>query len=209
MNSLLVALLLAQTTIYAWTDKSGVQHFTDDLSTIPKGVKVRTTEGEVVSRIDADVKANPPKVVAQAKDEKPAAPNLSEQQWRQIFRDATRKVENLEQDIERDRKQVEEVNGMPIRAGFTCATGWWSQPVYGTTVNAGVGQTGQGSTVTVGSGPSVMPTVAPCYYSHNPEFERVRERLASNRRELVRAREDLADLDRRASFAAVPREWRR
>lgn len=205
MVSLLLALVLTQTTIYAWTDKHGVTHYTDDLTTIPRGVKVRTTEGDVVSRIESDVTANPPPkrvAVRPQQPEAPVPPSTSEQQWRQLFRDALRKIENLEEDIERDRKQVEEVNGMPLRAGFVCNQGWWGSPGYGTHVSVN-GAPLTGSTITT------LPTVAPCYYSLNPEFERVRERLASNRRELIRAKEDLADLDRRASFASVPREWRR
>lgn len=197
MITLLTALLLAQATIYSWTDKKRVEHFTDDLSTIPKGVKVRTTEGAVVSRIESDVVVNKPVVTQQVK---PATvdPLASEQQWRALFRAAYRRVSDLEEDIERDRKQVEEVNGMPIRAGFTCAQGWWGGSGYGPTLSVN----GGGITSTTG------PAAVPCYYSLNPEFERVRERLASNRRELLRAKADLDDLDRRASFAAVPREWR-
>ena len=43
--ALLVAALLGQT-IYEWTDSRGEVHFTDDKSSIPKGAKVKTTEGE-------------------------------------------------------------------------------------------------------------------------------------------------------------------
>ncbi|PZR07060.1 MAG: hypothetical protein DI536_28810 [Archangium gephyra] len=203
MITLLTAWLLAQATIYSWTDKKGVEHFTDDLSTIPKGVKVRTTEGAVVSRIESDVVVNKPVVTQQAKPA-PDTSLASEQQWRSLFRAAYRRVSDLEEDIERDRKQVEEVNGMPIRAGFTCAQGWWGSAGYGSTlmVNGGGLSASTGPTITT------LPTVAPCYYSLNPEYERVRERLASNRRELLRAKADLDELERRASFAAVPREWR-
>jgi hypothetical protein len=49
----------------------------------------------------------------------------------------------------------------------------------------------------------------PCFFGLNPEWERIRERLERNRREVVRAREDLADLERRAAFEAVPLHWRR
>ena len=50
---------------------------------------------------------------------------------------------------------------------------------------------------------------APCLFTLNPEFERAKERLELNRKALARAKTELADLDRRASFEAVPREWRR
>lgn len=208
MLPLLTALLLSQATIYSWTDKKGVQHFTDDLSSIPKGVKVRTTEGDVVSRIESEPAKPQQKQLAAAPVQPPPAPPkndalAAEQHWRSLFREATRRVENLKEDIERDRKQVEEVNGMPLRAGYTCAMGWWGQPTMGTAVTV------NGAPLTTTSTVSVLPGVAPCYYSLNPEFERVRERLESNRRELVRAKSDLEDLERRASFASVPREWRR
>ncbi len=42
--ALLLSLSLAQATTYVWTDQEG-DHYTNDPSTIPKGVKVRTTEG--------------------------------------------------------------------------------------------------------------------------------------------------------------------
>jgi len=50
--ALLVAALLGQT-IYEWTDSRGEVHFTDDKSSIPKGAKVKTTEGEEINTIEA------------------------------------------------------------------------------------------------------------------------------------------------------------
>ena len=47
--ALLVTTALLGQTVYEWTDAQGESHFTDDLSSIPKGVKVRTTEGEEIS----------------------------------------------------------------------------------------------------------------------------------------------------------------
>lgn len=51
--ALVVAALLGQT-MYEWTDSKGEVHFTDDRSTIPKGAKVKTTEGEDVSSISGE-----------------------------------------------------------------------------------------------------------------------------------------------------------
>jgi hypothetical protein len=69
------------------------------------------------------------------------------------------------------------------------------------------------STATHFGGPQVATQTpmysAPCGFSTNPEFDRIRDRLERNRREVVRAREELADLDRRASYEAVPQQWRR
>ncbi len=217
MSPLLLALVIvAQSTVYVWTDKDGLEHFTDDLASVPRGVKVRTTEGAAISRIEPDTSKNVRPAVVSAASE-PTLPSASEQGWRQLFRDARTRVRVLEEDIEADRTRVEEVNGLPLTAQFNCATGFYPQPVV-------VG--GATTTVVVGGqpapGPGVRATVtgtvvhrfpplyaAPCFSGFNPEFERVRERLDKNRRELVRAREELADLERRASFEAVPLHWRR
>ncbi len=214
----LLLLLLVQAQVYTWTDASGVEHFTDDLRIVPRGVKVRTTEGAEISRIDSDVKKPAVVVVAGAPSE-PVAPSTSEETWRRLFREARTRVTVLEEDIEADRTKVEEVNGMPINARFTCQTGWWGPPpmlVVNGASSMGVTATGQvlpGVSVTGSvSGTTIIRQplyVAPCAFNLNPEFERVRERLEKNRRELPRAREELADLERRASFEAVPLHWRR
>lgn len=216
MSPLLLALVVVQSTVYAWTDKSGLEHFTDDLSTIPRGVKVRTTEGVEISRIDSDVTRNPRPLTAPVAPSEPAVPSASEQTWRQLFKDARNRVIVLEEDIEADRKRVEEVSGLPVSPRFSCATGWWGPPAVITTgsvvingqILPGVGVTTSVTGRTTVRPPTVVP-VAPCFYGLDPEFERVRERLEKNRREVVRAREDLADLERRASFEAVPLHWRR
>ena len=45
--TVLIAALLGQT-VYTWTDAQGEEHYTDDPSTIPKGVKAKTmAQGEV------------------------------------------------------------------------------------------------------------------------------------------------------------------
>jgi hypothetical protein len=49
----------------------------------------------------------------------------------------------------------------------------------------------------------------PCVFAFNPEFERAKERLELNRKALARVKAEAADLERRASFEGVPREWRR
>ena len=211
VSPLLLALVIAQATVYVWTDKEGVEHFTDDLASVPRGVKVRTTEGAPISRIEPDTAKNVRPAVVVPPTE-PALPSASEQGWRQLFRDAKTKVRVLEEDIDADRKKVEEVNGLPVTGQFTCASGfYYPQPVIvgGATVVVS-GQPAPG--ISVGATVTHRPPVLyppPCFYGLNPEFERVRERLDRNRRELVRAREELADLERRASFEAVPLHWRR
>lgn len=69
MHALLVALVLSQT-VYVWTDAKGVEHFTDDQSTIPKGAKVRTTAGNdlnVVSSEKTDAKKTTATTTPQSK----------------------------------------------------------------------------------------------------------------------------------------------
>ncbi len=203
-----------QSAVYSWTDKAGVEHFTDDLTSIPRGVKVRSTEGAEISRIDSDLTRNPrPAVAAQVSE--PAVPTTSEQAWRALFREARTKVSELEEEIESDRTKVEEVNGLPVRTGFICNTGFVNQPIVttgGVVVNGqplpglGVSAWVTGTTVI---NQQVPLYASPCFFSFNPEFERIRERLDKNRRGVVRAREELAELERRASFEAVPLHWRR
>ncbi len=52
MHALLLALVLTQT-IYEWTDAKGVTHYTDNPSSIPAGVKPRTTSGGAVTVLPA------------------------------------------------------------------------------------------------------------------------------------------------------------
>jgi Domain of unknown function (DUF4124) len=173
----------AAQTIYTWVDRNGATHFTDDPSTAPRGVKVRTTEGAELSHISADRPAAAPDAgvmpTAPAASE-PEVPSTAEQQWRRQFLDAHARVATLEDDVERDRLQVEDVNGLPINASFNCS---WGGQQYGGRY------------------------VVPC--GSNPEYQRLKERLATNRRALERAKTELDDLERRASYAGVPREWRR
>ena len=61
MTLTLVLAVLSGQVIYEWVDAKGQSHFTDDRSTIPKGVKPRETKGAEVSV----VRASPP---AQATD---------------------------------------------------------------------------------------------------------------------------------------------
>jgi hypothetical protein len=248
VSPLLLALLVTQATVYAWTDKAGVEHFTDDLSTIPRGVKVRTTDGAEISVLvikDKDENKAEKKTEAPAPPSAPSgpeAPSVAELTWRQLFRDARKKVTVLEEEIEADRLKVEEVSGLPLSFGLNC--GFYGGGYYGgyrpgyfpgaarvppvNSTGVAVTATGQpipgvsvGATVT-GTTVIVPPTVStgfvtpypsgygtPCGYAFSPEFAMIRDRLDRNRRELPRAREELADLERRASFEAVPLEWRR
>jgi hypothetical protein len=148
-------------------------------------VKVRTTEGLELSNVPAQPPAPIPDAgvavpgPVPARPSGPAAPDDSEVRWRALFREAHAKVVTLEEEVERDRKQVEEINGMPVTGTYTC----YARQTSGTRY------------------------VVPC--GSNAEHTRLKERLATNRSALERAKVDLDDLERRASFAGVPREWRR
>lgn len=64
----LAALLLLSTaanaqTIYRWTDKKGEVHYSDDMSTVPKGAKLETTEGEELMVVPAPLPSVVPKTI--------------------------------------------------------------------------------------------------------------------------------------------------
>lgn len=224
--------------VYTWTDAEGVQHYTDDRRLVPRDAKARTTEGAHVNVVStnaekaqpaapsaptgADVQAAAAQVQAAAAAQVQAALRNEEDTWRRRFREARERILELEDEIEVDRRRVEEVDGLPLGAGWTCPVGFalpyppaLRPPVAGAGVAVG-GQVAPGWTVGMGAGaawspgwtwPSVVTT--PCWYGFSPEYEKARDRLARNRKALSRAKEALADLERRAAFEAVPLEWRR
>jgi hypothetical protein len=53
VHALLVLVVLSQ--VFVWTDSRGEQHFTDDRSSIPSGVKVRTTDGAELSVVSSGI----------------------------------------------------------------------------------------------------------------------------------------------------------
>jgi hypothetical protein len=191
-------------TIYTWVGADGVEHFTDDRSTAPKGARLRTTEGEVISSLQMQAPKSAPGAGADAGvGVAPAAPvdpsaAADELTWRTLFRDARERVASLEDAVEADRKQVEGDSGAPMTGQYLC-----SPSVTGVGL-AGRGQVG-GLTVVAPVGVSFSP----CVYVPNPQFEQLRQRLALNRKALERAKADLSDLERRAAFVGVPNEWRR
>jgi hypothetical protein len=169
-------------------------------------VKVRTTDGAEVSRIDGEVKpvraAVATTIKGPAPEPQPNLPSQSEQYWRATFKALRERVAELEGDVEADRQLIEGTHGLPQTARFSCYPGaWWAT---GSTVIVN-GQALPGGGVVTGAPGTAYG--APCFF--NPEFERVRDRLDKNRRALTRARDELAELERRASFEAVPLHWRR
>lgn len=223
-RSLLLSLLVGSTVVaqvYTWTDKDGVTHFTDNPGSVPANVKAKQTEGAEISTValPREEERPAPKTVAPSKAVVvvEAEPNRAEREWRASFREANERIARLQDEIEVDRKKVEDLNGLPAGGRYQClyGGGWMVPGGTGSSVTVtgqgglGVGVNGSvvvSNTVVV---PNTGVAVAPCVYTLNPEFERAKERLELNRKALARAKTELSELDRRASFEGVPREWRR
>ncbi|MBK7864794.1 MAG: DUF4124 domain-containing protein [Archangiaceae bacterium] len=224
-------------TIYRFTDAHGTVHFTDDASSIPSGVKAVTTEGEELSNTGTPMKISAP--AAQSAQPEPVAvsgqalPSKEEEYWREQFRAAREKVRSLEDELAVDTRRFEDPSRTPLGPSVVCPYGYG----YGAGFAPGVsvvqrGNLGASASLPLGNGAQVsvsgsttrsvrQSTVAPfgsagygyagygygCWVGG--EYTRVRERLERNRASLARAREELADLERRAAFNAVPLEWRR
>ncbi len=177
-------------TMYRWTDRSGEVHYTDDKSTIPKGVKAETTEGDALSEMEAPPPERPaPKTRTKAPSQvgiepQQQGPSNAEMFWRSEFGRLRERIRDLEDEIAEDKKKVDDPTLLPAQI-LQCAPGQVrpnGMPVGGT---------------------------GGCYYLPNPEYQRTQDRLSSNERALTRAKADLKELERRAANEAVPLEWRR
>jgi hypothetical protein len=233
--------------VYTWTDPDGTVHYTDNPASVPGTIKAKTTTGVAISMVSGaprDAGASSPPTVAVPSG--PASPTAQSEQrrieyeWRAAFRDVAERQARLEDEIEVDRRKVEDVDGLPVAARYQCfnggfapffgpgptvmvtpgAVGSASQVTTGSSFGVGVGQGVGGVSVGVGGGVVVTQNrffnatgtgvmAQPCVFAFNPEFERAKERLELNRKALARVKAEAADLERRASFEGVPREWRR
>lgn len=215
--SVLIVLLVAAPAhpqaFYRWVDAAGTTHYTDNAASIPKGATVFATEGEPISELGKPGPAPAPtaKVEPQPVGLDPAVPSSSEQFWRGQFRAAREKIRSLEDEISADRHRVEDANGLPVGLSYSCAPSWsgYVPPVrYGSSIVIGP----QGAQAYFGPVPQpsyVHPGFGLCIQTINPEYDRVRDRLEKNRSALQRAKDELHELERQASFEAVPLEWRR
>jgi len=231
VSFLVVIASVASAQVFTWVDTDGVAHFTDNPSSVPAHVKARVTAGDDISTVTlAETKPVAVQVTSPGAPASIAAqdPGRAEREWRAAFHDVNERIARLEDEIEADRKKVEDVNGLPVGARYQCLNGYgfgWGAPGFGVVQGGGtsisVGGTSQGIPgFAVGVGVGVTQTTqvlvansgvmtTPCIFVLNPEFEHAKERLELNRKALTRAKTELADLDRRAGFEAVPREWRR
>lgn len=188
--------------VYRWADSEGGVHYTDDPGTIPKGATVFATEGEPISEMGAPpvvrkpVEPQPVRHEAKPSTLDPGVPSMSEQFWRDQFRGAKEKIHNLEDEILSDRHKVEDPGGLPVSGRYWCNRGYGLGNVYG----GGVAPADEGAQGYVGGN---------CMMAINPEYQRAKDRIERNRKALERAKEEFRDLERRASFEAVPNEWRR
>ena len=74
---------------------------------------------------------------------------------------------------------------------------------------AGYGGYGGYSSFGYGYGGYGVGVGGPCWYQMDGQYAYTRDRIEKTKAALARAKEDLADLERRAANAAVPLEWRR
>lgn len=205
-------------TIYRWVDAKGVTHYTDNLQSVPAGLKATTTDGEEISTV-----GTPPPVAvskaptpAAAPPVPSAAPDDAERRWRSDFRAAKERVRSLEDEIAVDQRKVNDPSRMPMTGTWQCG-GWPSlQPSRGSLGVTGQARVPGGAVTVTGQTQYVAPATpvtagwgGPCWYAMNGEYQQAKDRLERNQLALKRAQDDLADLERRAANEAVPFDWRR
>src|SRR5688500_6966548 len=90
--------------IYRWTDADGVEHFTDDPTQIPRGVKKQTTRGAEISTMSVSGDKQSNVAIELAEEPPPPAQDTAakEAEWRGKFRDARAKIAALEKQIAED-----------------------------------------------------------------------------------------------------------
>lgn len=167
--------------VYTWEDADGF-HATDDRSQVPKNVLVDIERME--DPAPAVHPATPVPVVTPtaATAPAPASPRLDEATWRDRFVESQRRITELKQTIQALNASL------PPR--MECTTYTPAQPAPGT----------------VNTGAPLQP-VQRCQL--NPVHDRIRVQLAKQEVALQLAESDAVRLEREASYAGVPREWRR
>ncbi len=188
MCHLLLAVLIsapAFAQVFTWEDKDGV-HYTNDASAVPKGAKVT----KVAEDVSAPVRASPPVEVAAAAPKPAPSPTASptspanpsvEREWRDRFIQLNRAIATKKQEL------------AALEASLPNKVECVPQPRIAPVANGQVAQQQQ-----------IVTRCLP-----NSMHDRIKLQIEQKRVELKDAENDLEQLDRRASFEAVPREWRR
>ena len=205
---LLVGAASTAQTVYRWVDPDGTVHYSDSTQGVPKGVKVTSTDGDPITSVTSTPTAPvpvAPAVVAPVAPVRPttlepSAPASGEQYWRAQFKAAHHKVRDIEDELQIDTKKVDELNGMPVNSQVRCGTQYVNGVAYPANGTPPPGMI---------PAPQAYASQGNCYVYQDPEIQKARDRLVRNRKALEHAREEVDDLERRASSEAVPREWRR
>lgn len=207
----LLSLPAAAQTVYSWEDAEGV-HFTDDLSQVPKGAKnVQATLNSQAPRPAPAPAATPTPAPSAARA--PAAaparaePQLDERAWRDRFVIANRRISTLQENIralEASLPPRTECVAQPIVPVGTVPGNTQGAPITTTPGSQVITQNG---VTTVVSSNRVGTLPARCQV--NELHDRIKLQIAQEQVRLKDAQTDLDTLEREASYAGVPREWRR
>lgn len=186
MRHVLLAVLIsapAFAQVFSWEDKDGV-HYTNDAAAVPKGAKVKKLEAE---DLGSPVQAAPQVEVASAPRPSPSPAPTSptdpsvEREWRDRFISLHRAIATKKQELSALEVSLpNKVDCVPQQRAVQPTTGTAQQPFAATT--------------------RCMP---------NSMYDRIKLQIEQKRVEVKDAENDLEQLDRRASFEGVPREWRR
>jgi DNA-binding protein YbaB len=174
--------LAADDGIYKWTDQAGEVHYTNDLTSPPGDTVLTPVTGDELSVISVTPPA-PPK----REERREAAAQATRAQAdaaqglpESYWRGA---FQDARQKIQRLQDELEQTQALFESNGLP--------------VNFRVYGLGGGCLLPFG-----------CLGSAQG-FEQTKVRMRQLEREVKQAQDELADLDRRASYAGVPREWRR
>lgn len=185
-------------TVYTWTDDRGEVHFTNDPQSPPGDTVLRPVQTDDVS------------VVATTRPPAPPPPTVEQQRSELELRRLDAEARRAEADAERAKSQA-------LRA-LVEAEAYWRESFRDarrkiTLLRDAIEREQtiletSGLPITakvIGAGQSCAYPLA-CAPAR--EFEQAKVRLRQLQRDLAGAEEELTDLERRASHAEVPREWR-
>lgn len=171
-------------TVYSWEDADGV-HYTDDPTQVPKQATVSAEHLEKRPVVAVQAVAASPSTGATAPQ---TVAGQGEREWRERFITAHRRIKTLQQSVGALRGS--------LPPSQTCVQE--SVPVS--------------VPPAAGAAPGTPARVELTTVTHcrpNREYERLVVRIGQEEVALRDAQTDLEQLDRRASYDGVPREWRR